>query len=261
MSIENDPSVSGVVTLVAQHLFLLPELLSSLTGDEYLKRLVIVASGLNRRERYRLKKAVEKIPSDLDISIVDAPLQSAGANRNVGFMECLTGLILFMDADDLYSPHRSKVALSLFKMHQFDLMLHGFIPFSHGARVPSFPVPPRNSRKLEIVREASLYERTLVHTRRNRELELRGQTDTTNVLFNDSDKAFEVQHAHAIVRREGIGDIRYHEVFGVRNEDGVFARDMLEAGRRVLLTPFPLSAYRSGARAKPKNPVSHFLRR
>lgn len=135
------------------------------------------------------------------------------------------------------------------------------ISVAHGDRPPPFPEPPRDFGEFAIIDESSLSEATLLRSPRNRDLELKGETETTNLLFNNPSEAFEVHHAHAIVRREAVGDIRYHEEFGIRNEDGVFARDMLEAGKKILLTPFVLSAYRHGARAKPTKPSNLFRRK
>ncbi len=254
MSQNLESEVSGILVLVPQHLFLLRNLLVGLKKDIALGRLVIVASGFSGRDADQLKRTLKETVFNRATVLIETPLQSAGANRNAGLSECGSGLVLFMDADDIYSPHRSKIALSLFAKHQFDLMLHGFTPFQHGDFPKPFPKPPEDLDMLKVVRESSLHQATLLRNPRNRRLELKGKTSTTNLLFNDTNKAFEVHHAHAIVRREAIGDIRYHEEFGIRNEDGVFARDMLEAGRKVLLTPFVLSAYRHGARAKPTRP-------
>ena len=258
MRLQSNYTVTGIIVLVAHHLFLLPELLLSLKKDEKLSQLVIIASGFKWPDKYRLKKILVNAGQGKEVVVVETPLQSAGANRNVGLGECLSDLVLFMDADDLYNPYRTSVALALFKHHQFDLMLHGFTPFVHGDSPPPFSKPPPDIEAINVVRESSLYEATLRRSPRNRTLELRGETETTNLLFNDPAEAFEVHHAHAIVRREAVGDIRYHEEFGIRNEDGVFARDMLEAGKKVLLTPFVLSAYRHGARAKPRKPSNFF---
>lgn len=252
MSRNFESEVSGIVVLVPQHLFLLRDLLVGLNKDVALGQLVIVASGFSGGDAEKLNRTLKETEFSRPTVLVETPLQSAGANRNAGLSECGSGLVLFMDADDIYSPHRSKIALSLFAKHQFDLMLHGFTPFQHGDFPRPFPNPPKNLDMLPVVRESSLYQATLLRNPRNRRLELKGKTSTTNLLFNDPSEAFEVHHAHAIIRLEGLGTIRFHEEFGIRNEDGVFARDMLEARKRVLLTPFALSAYRHGVRAKPK---------
>jgi len=220
--------------------------------------IVVVTSG------FRVSRKGLSVPPSSKawprIRIVAQELQSAGANRNVGLESSDSEFVFFMDADDLYSVHRSTVAMALYEREPFDLLLHGFTPFTHGDSLPAFPNPPEDIKTLEIVRESALYEATLLRSPRNRALELKGETESTNLLFNDPSEAFEIQHAHAIVRRETVGDIRYHEEFGIRNEDGVFARDMLEAGKKVLLTPFVLSAYRHGARAKPRKTSNFFGR-
>ena len=247
-------SVSAVIVVVPRHLIFLQALIKDLqAGLRGNSEVIVIASGCRGNEVGRL------VDSSV-VKVVMAPLQSAGANRNFGLEQSNSDLVFFHDADDIYSPHRTQVAIRLFEHHQYDLMLHGFTPFIHGDSPPPFSNPPLDFEAIEVVRESSLYEATLLRSPRNRALELKGETETTNLLFNDPAEAFEVHHAHAIVRREAVGDIRYHEEFGIRNEDGVFARDMLEAGKKVLLTPFVLSAYRHGARAKPRKPSNFFGR-
>jgi len=250
--------IAGAIIVAApQHQeFVLPLITDLSKGVPEFDEIIVVLSGFDRGGP---KETAERLLSiNSGVELVQQPLQSAGANRNAGLKMSRSKLVFFMDADDVYSPHRISVALSLFEHHQYDLMLHGFTPFIHGDSPPPFSKPPLDFEAIEVVRESSLYEATLLRSPRNRSLELRGETETTNLLFNDPAEAFEVHHAHAIVRREAVGDIRYHEEFGIRNEDGVFARDMLEAGKKVLLTPFVLSAYRHGARAKPRKPSNFF---
>ena len=245
-----------MVVAAPQHRIFLEDLIAQLSKTSSpFDETIVVLSGSDGSPR---DSALKEILQSKSAKVLQTPLQSAGANRNCGMRISQADLLFFMDADDLYSPHRTSVALSLFEHHQFDLMLHGFTPFVHGDLPPPFLEPPEDIREIGVVRESSLREATLLRSPRNRTLELRGETETTNLLFNDPAEAFEVHHAHAIVRREAVGDIRYHEEFGIRNEDGVFARDMLEAGKEVLLTPFVLSAYRHGARAKPRKPSNFF---
>ena len=251
-------SCSAIIVAVPQHEEFLRPLLASTSLAAKDIEIVLIASGFVDEALEQLQRTATSYGER--VRIIPTSLQSAGANRNRGLLESSGNLLFFMDADDLYSPYRTSVALSLFEHHQYDLMLHGFTPFIHGDSPPPFSNPPLDFEAIEVVRESSLYEATLLRSPRNRALELKGETETTNLLFNDPAEAFEVHHAHAIVRREAVGDIRYHEEFGIRNEDGVFARDMLEAGKKVLLTPFVLSAYRHGARAKPRKPSNFFGR-
>lgn len=248
-------SVSAIIVAVPSHLIFLQALIKEIRfACTEISEIIVIASGCQRID-------VDRAVGSSLAKVVMAPLQSAGANRNIGLDLSVSELVFFHDADDHYSAHRIGTAISLYETHEFDLLLHGFMPFSHGDSPPPFPEPPEDIGAIKVVRESSLAEATLHRNPRNRDLELKGETETTNLLFNNPSEAFEVHHAHAIVRREAVGDIRYHEEFGIRNEDGVFARDMLEAGKKILLTPFVLSAYRHGARAKPTKPSKLFRRK
>ena len=250
---------SAVVVAVPQHIQFLPDLITELSsGVGAFGEIILVLSGFDDAPKADAQFSLPSLSEHL--RVIHQPLQSAGANRNVGLSHARRDLVFFHDADDLYSRHRMRTALAVFQKHRFDLMLHGFVSFQHGSSTPSFPEPPDDIGKIKVVGERALYSATILESSRERARELKGETESTNILFNDPFETFEVHHAHAILRRDAVGDIRYHEEFGIRNEDGVFARDMLEAGKKVLLTPFVLSAYRHGARAKPRKPSNFFGR-
>ena len=250
-------TMSAVIPVVPAHIqFLGPLLVELHELPSCFDEIIVVASGFDDTPIHKIGRILPR--STAGTAVIRAPLQSAGANRNLGLSQSNSDLVFFLDADDRYSPHRIKFSVEMLRTYEYDLLLHGFFSFVHGFNPPPFPEPPDDIREIKVATENYLREATLFRTPRNRPSELKGETESTNLLFNDQAEAFEVHHAHAIVRREAVGDIRYHEEFGIRNEDGVFARDMLEAGKKVLLTPFVLSAYRQGARAKPRKPSNFF---
>lgn len=242
--------ITAVIVLVPQHLRFLAPLLRELDGAEPgYTEVIVVASGFGRK--FLQVQSILREKYSGEARVVGQPLQSAGANRNVGLLEASTEFVCFLDADDTYSRDRNMAIQGLNTLYQFDLMLHGFEPFTDGVDTPpSLQLPPKYL-EVPYFTEKDVHEGTLESSMRNRAGELTGSTATTNLVFTDPRQVLEVHHAHSIVRRESVGTIRFHEVFGVRNEDGVFARDMLEAGKKILLSPLVLSGYRQGARAKP----------
>jgi hypothetical protein len=248
-------SHGAVIVLVPGHLRFLDGLVENLNeSSRRFDQIVVVASGFS--SMFRVKKSLSSLICD-DLTLVRAPLGSAGKNRNLGWRLIDTELVSFLDSDDLYGLERNVVIGEIYLETQFDLFLHGFTSFDDGHQgALSLGV------KIELPLDRLVRRDKLSSRRpRNRSLELKGQTPSTNLRFRDPAAEFEVQHAHATVRtvlREGF---EFHEVFGIRNEDGVLAQDVLDAGREVVLSPLKLSGYRQGARAKPRRFLAMCLSR
>lgn len=182
------------------------------------------------------------------------PLGSAGRNRNRAWEILEEDIICFLDGDDLYAPHRNSVIQSVFESTGCDLFLHGFTEFHDSDPPPSFSRFAGSDSQVDLV----LSHQLSTQPARNREAELQGKTPSTNLVFVDPERGFAVHHAHITVRATMGQKVRFHEVFGIRNEDGVFAQDVLESGGKVTLSSERLSLYRQGARAKPR-PVGQSL--
>lgn len=251
-------SIAAVVVLVPNHLRFLPALIDNLNeAQPPFTHLVIVASGFTSR-REVLRSAIK---SDCPrVTVLFSQLASAGKNRNFAWDLVSEDIICFLDGDDLYAPHRNSVILSVFEKTQCDLFLHGFEEFNDSTAVLPKWSKPQLTSEHELVHS----EQLSVQENRNRQAELRGETSSTNLVFVEPQQEFPVHHAHVTVRAEVGKTVRFHEVFGVRNEDGVFAQDVLAQGGRVVLSQQRLSLYRQGARAKPtlrhKNPALNLLR-
>jgi len=239
-------SLAAVVVLVPAHLRFLAGLTRNLEqADPPFENIVVVASGF--RFKFQVLRILQRLKGR-KVSVVFAPLASAGANRNLALSLITEDVICFLDADDLYHTHRNEIVTEIFQRYECDLLLHGFQVFSSAEESSvnlKYPIEPVFAR---FVSTPSI----TTQENRRREKELLGLTKSTNLRFVLPGEEFEVQHAHACVRREVLGAIKFHEEFGVRNEDGVFAQDIVEAGFTVTLTDLVLSFYRQGARAKPR---------
>lgn len=239
-------SLAAVVVLVPSHLRFLAGLVRNLEqADPPFENIVVIASGF--KFKFQVLRIIERLKGR-KVWVVFAPLASAGSNRNLALSLITEDVICFLDADDLYHTHRNKVVTEVFQKHQCDLLLHGFQVFSSA-----------EESAVDLKYPLELVSARFVHTpsittqeNRRRHDELLGLTESTNLRFVLPGEEFEVQHAHACVRRDVMRAIKFHEEFGVRNEDGVFAQDVVEAGFTVTLTDLALSFYRQGARAKPR---------
>lgn len=251
-------SIAAVVVLVPNHLKFLPALIDNLNqAKPAFSHLLIVASGFTSRRGVLRIATQSQSPR---VSVYFSALGSAGRNRNYAWDIVSEDLTCFLDGDDLYAPHRNSVILSVFEETQCDLFLHGFDEFSDSSAAhPKWPKPQLTSQG-----DLVFSDQLSVQKDRNRGEELRGKTPSTNLVFVDPKLEFPVHHAHVTVLTEVGKAVRFHEVFGVRNEDGVFAQDVLEQGGKIVLSRRKLSLYRQGARAKPtlrhKNAVFNLLR-
>lgn len=250
--------IAAVVIVVPAHERFLPSLISNLNlAEPRFDQVVIVASGFGGNHRSLLDTARGILSKQVLVHF--RPLGSAGANRNAGWEFSSGDFTCFLDADDLYAPERNTVIRRLHEEIGFDLFLHGFSSFDSSSEASVGFSASSEVQGRELVSSSGLTPRA----NRNRVEELRGNTDSTNIQFAEGTSRFEVHHAHAVVNNRLRGKAAFHEVFGVRNEDGVFAQDLLESGCDVLLSPAILSAYRQGARAKPrkKTPLPRIIRR
>lgn len=239
-------SLGAVIVTVPTHLRFLPGLVDNLNrcAPEF-QQIVVVASG------FRSPRTIRRILASLqsrDVSLVLVPLGSAGKNRNIGWTHIKTDFVCFLDSDDLYAPGRNKIINAIYEENPFDLFLHAYEEFSDAERLPMLPSDAAGFDASKLVRGASLIRRIP----RQRSLELQGLTESTNILFAKPHQEFPVHHAHSTIRTCLRDTFRFHEVFGVRNEDGVLAQDILDADFDVVLSPQILSSYRQGARAKPR---------
>lgn len=244
-------TLGAVVILVPQHLHFLPRLVENINqSSPRFHDVVVVASGFPMLLKKKLKRVVRQI--NVPTRITFTSLGSAGRNRNAGSILSSAELVAFLDADDYYAPIRNSIALKLFAETKFDLLYHGFIPFENLQDLPSNIFPRETESVAGFVSSEHLFETTFPSGFRDRESELEGRAQSTNLIVPQEFGAFEIHHAHLICRTEVARSIRFHEIFGMRNEDGVFARDALERGLRIVCSPMVLSGYQQGARAKPK---------
>jgi glycosyltransferase involved in cell wall biosynthesis len=242
-----DVKISAVIITVPQHEQFLSGLIENLNlATPAFHQVVLVASGFGAR-RHGVITECKKIDSKETI-VHFSPLGSAGANRNAGWKFVESEFVCFLDADDLYAPERNLAIQALHHAYGFDLFLHAFTSFDSNSQDNVILDGAEDFDLSQIATGKDLVSRE----RRDRNAELRGKTESTNILFADPRRAFPVHHAHLVVKNALRSEFQFHEVFGVRNEDGVFAQDVLDAGLQVVLSSVVLSGYRQGARAKPK---------
>ena len=251
--------MAAIIILVPQHEQFLERLLVNVANSEpEFDEVVVVASGFGPGV-WRVKKQVSKTVRNA--RVLSQPLASAGSNRNAGARSAKSEILVFLDADDAYSLARNQVIRDIFSQTNADLFLHSFLAFTDYQEVfQRFGDPPAAVSSTLLGNE-SLLPFTFPGGARSRESEISGNSPSTNLLWDRTQGLFEIHHAHCSVRREVARDVSFHEIIGLRNEDGVFARDVLERGFEIKVSPLVLSGYQQGERAKPKQTPMLLLRK
>lgn len=245
-----NPSLAGVVILVPQHLRFLPRLVANLNeSSPAFDELIVVASGFRLSQRRIVQKILKTLHAEH--AVIFSRLGSAGRNRNLGSKRATAELVSFLDADDIYAPDRNSVIKATYSEENWDIFLHSFVPFDEVWEIEG-KLNSRSSEGAILVDEKDLLESTFPGGRRDRANELSGRAPTTNLVSKALHPQFPTHHAHVTASRKILETTQFHEVFGMRNEDGIFARDVLQAGGHVVVSSLVLSGYQQGARAKPR---------
>lgn len=242
----NATRISAVIICAKPHFKYLSRLAQNLNGSSVLfDELIVVASGFSFMQKISARKLINNFNNSTKQLIFTAK-HPAGTNRNIGWEFTNGDLTFFLDADDLYHPERNKFTVELFKSNSFDLMMHGFERVSLESEDPSWPPL---SNKYVTVRTDEFARGTYQKCERNRDRELELPYVPTNLFLPENIEQFEFSHGHCIVSKSIKNKIKFHEIISLRNEDSVFARDVLDSGYSVIATNLKLSLYSQGTSA------------
>lgn len=248
----NEVTIAGVIICARPHARFLKSLLRNLElMSPRFDELILIASGFSRLQKLRINRNLKK--TSLDVHIQFAPAGSAGTNRNLGWKIADSNLVSFLDADDGYHIYRNKWIKETFSQRPFDLYLHSYEVWSSPKKLELLDSELGSDSRI-LFGNRELIVNTFAGedgTPRNRDREMRVAEVITNIALPSSDgsQPFGIHHGHATVRNSIRNQFAFHELGNVRNEDGVFARDVLESGRTVLVDSTILSTYRTGSSA------------
>jgi len=237
--------ISGVVIVTPGHLYHLSAALGDLLGQTMeFDEILVVASGFMPKNRQKLELLIQRLDAS-NVKIVFAPAGSAGRNRNLalGRVSSNAELVFFSDADDRYSTRRNEVVYREFKRKEFDALIHSYIPTTPDSSGLVFDVLESHVHIGETTIESEeLFETNFpagTRTRREEELGL----VNPSLILPQRCLGRSLHHAHVVINPSGIGSTRFHEKFFPRNEDSLFARDLLFDGKKVVGILEPLSVW------------------
>lgn len=240
------PTWSGIVILVPRHLPFLREVLSDVQKQSRpFEQVIIVASGFVKSEDIRKLKKFVRESGFASSEVVLTPLAPAGANRNSGARVATCDYLVFMDVDDRFTHYRNQRLAILQAQYDFDLLLHAAFNFSNPDELMNLSLnrPSEETKGKGIWTTTELFSATFPNGKRDKTLEMGGAN--TNLQLGELSDMVPIHHGHAVVRRSCFETTQYHEKFFPRNEDGVFARDILFQRQKVVVTDEVLSAYRT----------------
>ena len=250
-----DPSISitlsAVVPLIESHIRFFGPLIRDLESQTRpFDEIVIVASGLGHDSISQLEKVLSSSRFSGNYQILSNPLFPSGKNRNSGALIAKSDLVMFLDADDTYHPQRNEIALSIYKRTSFAALIMRTVPFSEPDTFSW-----NTNIEIDLITEPHLvppkviYDATFSYGR-SRHKEMLGAPSVIHGDNNPGNASKELgvlHHGHMVVEKNVFLDLRQHEQSFPRNEDSVFARDILWSGKSMYVLNLATSGYRTSS--------------
>jgi glycosyltransferase involved in cell wall biosynthesis len=197
--------------------------------------VILAASSQTEESLQQINKAISSLKLTFQVIIESTSgTRLAGENRNVGASRATSTYIAYCDADDSYSWNRLYRAAQVIDKEDPDLLIHSYSVLS-----PRFWLLFKLVKR-DIAGTKDILEATFPDGTRDTELEIAGKSGMTNLKlpprFGDN---YRIVHGHTIAKRST--PIKFTSKS--RCEDGVFCRDFVFLGYKVIYLNEKLSNY------------------
>jgi glycosyltransferase involved in cell wall biosynthesis len=237
-------SLAAVVPLVEQHVKFFPHLITNLElQTQRFDEVIVVASGLGDSSLEIVVETLRISSYSNSCQVVANPLFPSGRNRNIGARASSADLIAFLDSDDSYHPLRNEFVLDAYRRTYFDaLVMRAFTSpesalFEWNSNLEVGDLVPNR-----LIYPQEIFDRTFSGGRA-RHKEMLGAPSVLSVGVSQTESGV-LHHGHLVVRRDVFLSLKQHEQSFPRNEDSVFARDILWSGKNLVSLNLALSHYR-----------------
>lgn len=255
-------SLTAVVPLVEQHVRFFPHLIANLElQTQSFDEVIVVASGISDSSLEIVVDTLRSSSYSNSCRVVSNPLFPSGRNRNIGARASSTDLIAFLDSDDSYHPLRNEFVLDTYRRTYFDALVMRALTSPDSALFewnPNFEVG--NLIPNHLISPQEIFDNTFSDGRK-RHKEMLGSTSILSVGSAQTGLGV-LHHGHLVVRRDVFLSLKQHEQSFPRNEDSVFARDILWSGKNLFSLNLALSHYRldSSANDPRKGSLWNFMK-
>ena len=247
----NARKYAAVIPVIPKHNKYLYSLVSELeSATKKFDEIWIIASSQNPISSEEIIQLKMKLNLDKLSVLITEKKRTAGENRNIGFESVNSDYICFLDADDVYSPHRLAILDQIISLTGAELIYHDYYRL--------IPSPILSFNKLVRINKLITADELAIETFSDegiqKNLEIASGGYTNMLLPRKLRKFHRIQHGHVTVS-SGVSERFSSMALG---EDGEFARRCLGKKRLVVYVPIRLSIY---DRATPSNILSSLAMR
>ena len=242
----NARKYAAVIPVIPKHNKYLYSLVSELeSSSKKFDEIWIIASSQNSISSEEIIQLKRKLNLDKLNIVLTEKQRTAGENRNIGFESVNSDYICFLDADDVYSPHRLAILDQIISSTGAELIYHDYYRLFPSAILSLNRLV--RSNKLITTDELALESFSDEGVQKSLEITRGG---CTNMLLPRKLRKFHrIQHGHVTVSSK-VSE-RFSSI--AVGEDGEFARRCLEKRRFIVYVPLRLSIY---DRPTPSNIIS-----
>lgn len=198
--------------------------------------ILVISQTLDKHKNWIFEKFNKKfLDKNIKFKIINfLNIQYAGINRNIGALNAVGDLLVFIDADDIIHPMKIEITEYLYNKYNFDGMLHSYVLKENKNFFTNHSINYK-SEEYEIYNKDDLFKITFPNNSRDRNGELKyGSKRVINSPIN-------LSLGYMTVKKEIFNKIQYTNL--EKGQDAVFFRDCLWNDYNIMAFNIPLFIY------------------